>query len=315
MGTATQDVPTDEITPLDVPPTDEALAEEEAAFAGITLDDRPETPVTTDHKTEKLDPEPAPVSTPGVTPVVTPEPKLARITDEQFAGLLKDVESAKELKTLLEQRFGTSMGKIGHIEQIVKQLKDSLAAGESIDVAMEDLKELNDEYPDVAPKVFEGLKRVVGKLKVRAPQIDEARLTTAVNSRVEQEVQSLKKDLPFQIAWGVTDVIAPGWSETVKTDDFKKWFATKEAAYQTKMNTTTVPSEVKSMMDDFAKSKVPPKSSTPPPASLPKPMSPRAAVKRSAVPIQGSGAPSARSGDQDEESAFLAGAQGVQKEK
>lgn len=170
---------------------------------------------------------------------VPPEPEVAyaKITDAQFAQVLRDLDSVKETRSSVEKVRGDVFGKLGGIERTLKALQESTPVGQAIVVKAEDLESFAD-MPDIAEKLAGDLSKVLGKFKgTSAPVIDHdaetLRLTQLVEARVAQERVAIEHKAALdRLADRHED-----WEQVVgaptQQTPFRTWLTKQGAAYET----------------------------------------------------------------------------------
>ncbi len=223
MTTGTIEAPVVEEAPLTE--ADEA-AIKSAAFGEGFKGESTETPT---------EPEPVieAVAEPVIEPVQEPvTPKLAQITEEQFADLLKMHGKMSKL----DEGFGT----LGNLKQRIEQLQASTTSGKPVEVTDEDMADLQAEFPEFADLTKKVLTKVVGKLRGTgtAPVDTEALLTQAearaearVFKRIQDEaaVDLLDEHPDFRTITGNYET-----RETAPTA-FQSWVAKQPADFQKRL--------------------------------------------------------------------------------
>lgn len=166
-------------------------------------------------------PEPTTSEAPVVPAVAETVPEHVQLTKAEYDDLLK----LKGMAGKLDEGFG----RLGNLQQLVKELQTATTAGEPIVATEEDLKELMNEdegFPLVAKSLLPALNRLLSKMRVKgtasaapasttAPApIDREALLTEAETRVEAKrikvvQQEAREDL---------NVLHPDWYETVWGD-------------------------------------------------------------------------------------------------
>ena len=150
------------------------------------------------------EPEPKPEAKPEVKPDETPAPKLAQITEEQFADLMAKASRFDESR----RQIDTLSGHIGGMKQVVEGLKaerKTLTPGQ--------LKRVATEFPELA----EALQADLGEMAGAAvdPKVIEQIVETRVAATRQEAIDS------------TLDAIFDGedWHEQVKSSDYQAWIA------------------------------------------------------------------------------------------
>ncbi len=165
---------------------------------------------------------------------VVPEVEFVQLTKAERQQMLDD---AAALRTALGQLEGKAFGKMGEIQRTLKQIQDT-PRGEAVDVSASDFAELAEHFPEVAEMVIAGVKRASSKAG-SAPAIDKKALAAEIREVLSLELLD-------------SDDSITGWRETVNGDEYKGWLAAQPPSYQTLMNTTEKPSDIKKSLKSFA---------------------------------------------------------------
>jgi len=229
-----------------------------------------------------------------VAPVVpaADEPKMAQIPEDEYRKLLDGVARIEEIEGALEKQFGTAFGKIGGIERVLDQLKSSAPAGGKIVLTDDVIKELSDEYPEMAKVQLKTLQNVVDLLNSRPPALDSA----AQPSPVVDEA-AIEKRVRRAIAEETLDTFDEKWRETIGLPDdknvipntpFRQWLKTQPKEYATRVESTYSAAVLTDALSKFKAAQTKAQG--------------RREVLDAAVEVTGSGgqAPDARSTDDDE---------------
>jgi type I site-specific restriction endonuclease len=185
--------------------------------------------------TERPEPKaeaPAPVeSQEEVTP--DPAPEYVQITREDYARLSQAVERLPVLEQQMAKRLDTAFGKLGVIEQGIRQGGGALSD--------QDLAPFKDEFPE--------LHAVLSK--VRAPAdvvsvVDER--TKAYQEQLESAMQQLRETQMYAV-----EREHPDWQAFTASEAFQGWLATKDEGYRAKVMNTWAPSVIVPALNEAKK--------------------------------------------------------------
>ena len=281
-------------------------AEEEVAFqSGFTGTASP----PTDTPAEQVVEEPVKGEAPPVD-VAAAVAQPATITDVQFKELLAKVGTVDELKSAIEKLRGDAFGKVGGLERTLKQLQESTPVGQPIDVKVEDLAELEAEFPglNLGPSLAKGLTRVLGKLKGTGsaqpgltPEDIDARIAAQSKAATDAAIEFERKRNAMERLTDLHDdwqtVIGPPESQT----EFRTWLKgqgpEKEQAFLSSWDPRYV-AKTLATFKDLKRSA---------PKSLKPAVNSRTQRLAEAVPAKGGALPVSKSQRNEEEEAFAEG--------
>lgn len=205
---------------------------EAAGFASLFKDGPTETPAGNE---QTQTPEPAEAAQ-----EPAPPPKLAQITEDQYAELLARAAAVDELKAGLDKKVDTAFGKIGEINRLIASLQQSTPAGEAISLNDDDLAELSSEFPEIAAMTAKGLNRVLSRLKGTGGTSPD------IESIVQQRLAPVMEALPTRVEAMVSEKLLAkehgDWRAIVgKADEkteYRAWLSTQPAEYQQTVSET-----------------------------------------------------------------------------
>lgn len=239
-------------------------------------------------------------------------PKYVQITEEEW----NSAKSAIGKMTDYDKRFRDFGGTLGGIQDVVKQLQKATPLGMSIEIPDDAFGEMAEEYPDIAKAMRsalgKALKNVRGtKLEDKpaeekpSQQPTQEQLLGIIKQAIyEGQRESLEDEFPDwrDIVGAVKEGEAPN-----QEHPFRKWLASKEAAYQEKINNTNSAGVIARAIGLFKKETANP-APTPPPKKDP---APQAAARRDriqdAVQPRGDGGPPVTPRKSTEDDAFNEG--------
>lgn len=205
---------------------------EAAGFASLFNDGPTETPAGNE---QTQTPEPAEAAQ-----EPAPPPKLAQITEDQYAELLARAAAVDELKAGLDKKVDTAFGKIGEINRLIASLQQSTPAGEAISLNDDDLAELSSEFPEIAAMTAKGLNRVLSRLKGTGGTSPD------IESIVQQRLAPVMEALPTRVEAMVSEKLLAkehgDWRAIVGKPDekteYRAWLSTQPAEYQQTVSET-----------------------------------------------------------------------------
>lgn len=205
---------------------------EAAGFASLFNDEPTETPAGNE---QTQTPEPAEAAQ-----EPAPPPKLAQITEEQYADLLARAAAVDELKAELGKKVDTAFGKIGEVNRLIASLQQSTPAGEAISLNDDDLAELSSEFPEIAAMTAKGLNRVLSRLKGTGGASPD------IESLVQQRLAPVMESLPTRVEAMVSEKLLAkehgDWRAIVGKPDekteYREWLSKQPAEYQKTVSET-----------------------------------------------------------------------------
>jgi len=204
-----------------------------------------------------------------------PAPEYVQITREDFDRINQAVARLPEFEQAFSRKVDTAFGKIGVIEQGLKQ------GGALTD---EDLAPFKDDLPEI----YAALK------KVRAPSNVEALLeerTKPYAERLDQVTTELRETQQATVA-----AVHPDWQAYTQGEEFRAWLGTKDAAYQQQLGSTWSPHIIVSALNEAKQTAAKAKQSA---------KNTRQAVVQAAVQPRGTGGRYVAASDASEEAAYL----------
>lgn len=266
----------EDTTPLTAAEADDAFSGgfEEVDQSGEdkqTDENPPADPAETAETTEDQTPEPA----------ATPEPEFVQLTKAELADIKARLDKVPALEAALTKQGRDTSGRMGGIEQTLKEIKTAVQTGTAPDISEEDFEELKAEYPDLAKLVAAGMGRAAKKTKGASapPVIDAAQISEIVHQAVRPAVQAEVVAHHEDRARQAFTKIMPDWRDIVQSPGWSEWLATQPDDYQQEVKGTW---DHDVLIPAFKKYK---ETLAPPPAQTPKPAAPkRDRFAESAVP-------------------------------
>lgn len=281
--------------------TEDGIDDFEAGYLG--KDAPAEKPTQEPEKTAEVTVEPTEAAAPAVPEAETkPEPEPEPEWKKEIAALRAENEK-------LAQRTRNVEGHIGGLTNAQRLLQESMAAAKAaapkadaptekqLASAIEDPAEwkvIEEDYPEFA----KATKALMAANK--QPQFD----TEAFQRKVSEQVQGQTAAVRQEIIESALDVVLPGWTEKVKTDDFQNWAKAQNDEVKALISSTKV-GDAARMLRLFSEHLAKPPA---PPAPTPKPQNTgRQERFAAAVAPKGTAGVTASRSDEDEFEAGYAG--------
>jgi len=169
-------------------------------------------------------------------PDETPPPEYVQVTKGDWEALQARAAKIDEIAAAQGQMRDTAFGRLGSLEQALRELRTS-AAGQP--VADEDLAQLAAEYPDLAElSIFKKLR--TGNA---APGLDEAQIAPLVDQRVSKAREEITAESERKFEMRLLQRDHPDWRATVGISDdgkavetpYREWLRAQPAEYQQKV--------------------------------------------------------------------------------
>lgn len=169
---------------------------------------------------------PAPEAEP--VPVAV-RPKHVRLTEEQFAELTAAAKKTVVLEGQLSKAFGT----LGDLQKFVKDQKAQTPRGIKAEVSKDAFAGMARDFPELAEHSRAGVEAVLKSIEVGTAEAPDFEKMVAEHA-AKIEIASLEDAFPdwHQIV-GAIDITQ---QQPDANNAFRKWLATKEEAYQERIN-------------------------------------------------------------------------------
>lgn len=228
----------------------------------------------------------------------TPPVEYVQITAKDWA----EVRAAAAKTASYDQQLSKAFGTIGNLS---KQLAEQKAAGQpapaarKFEISKDAFAAMEKDFPELAQQTRAALEAALSGMPVASgAEIDPAKIETMLASYTsKREIESLEDDHPDwrQIVGAVGKDQQPD-----PNHPFRAWLATKDAAYQTRVNGTESAAVIAKAIRTFQnETKTPPKSAVTPRIDA------RADRIKAAVQPRGDNAPAPAGKNDDDE--FMAG--------
>jgi hypothetical protein len=241
---------------------------------------------------------PAPAETPRAE--ATPPVEYVQITAKDWA----DVRAAAAKTASYDSQLSKAFGTIGNLQKLVNgfQAQATPPAGRKVEISKAAFAEMEKDFPELAQQTRAALEAALSGLPgTGAADVDATKIESMLASYTsKREVEALED------AW-------PDWREIVGAVDvtreqpnpdnpFRKWLATKDVAYQTRINGSESAQVIGRAIRSFQNET---KAAQPKPAATPRDTA-RADRIRGAVQPRGdnAGAAAGKTADEEFEAGF-----------
>ena len=174
-------------------------------------------------------------------PVAQPEAQTSdyiQITRDQFAAF----DASARRTVALEQQISRAFGTLGDIQQIVRNLQAATPRGTAVEIPKDAFADMAREFPEMADMVRRGvetaLQGVTGTAQTQV-EADPVKLQAAIDQQVlKLEKEALEDAYPdwMQIT-GAVDMRQGHQPDP--NNAYRRWLASKDGAYQQKVNATS----------------------------------------------------------------------------
>lgn len=174
-------------------------------------------------------------------PVATPDPEFVQLTKAELAELKAGVSKVQALEAQLTKQGRDTSGRMGGIEQTIREIKSAVQTGTAPDISEEDFEELKVEYPDLAKLVAAGMGRAAKKTKSAqpaAPVFDAAHISELVNQAVDTRVPIHLTQREEDGKRKAFDKIVPDWRDIVQSPGWASWLGAQPQDYQEQVKST-----------------------------------------------------------------------------
>ncbi len=210
--------------------------------------------------------------------VQSPEPQaVVQLTKKEYDELKALSTALSDYQATVNKRLDSNFGKLGNLEQIIRSIQDSSAAGEP--VSDEDIAELKSEFPEVAQTLLPALNRVVGKM--RGTRKAGASAQPSQPATPQPSVDELIRQVETRANMRIMTAIEPDWESTIRKPEFTAWLEKQPEDYRTKVQDTEEPSVLQEALSAFKAQQPKPTPATP----TPKPSVPSARQRTLAAAV------------------------------
>lgn len=284
------------MTPDDDTAVDETAQEQDGFASGFT--DKPSEKAPKPDKPEQAAPEKA-------TAEPEAKPDHVQITRDEWEAVRSAAARTASYETQLSRLHGTTGRLQSALAGLQKEtpLQKDAPASRKIEIPKEAFAEMERDFPELAKMNRAALEAALSGMQVAGGDIDDGKLKTMLNDLASgREIEDLEDAYPDwrEIVGAVTKEQQPD-----QNHPFRKWLATKDEAYQAKVNSAEKAFVIRRAIRQFqAETKA--AAATPKPAPEKPRDTARADRFRAAVQPKGDGAAAPPPGNTEEE-AFQAG--------
>lgn len=197
-----------------------------------------------------------PVAAPAVEE--TPPPKLfAGKTEDEIAALLSEIPSMKDG---YRKQIDNLAGNYGKLNAALQKLQTDTPRGEAVTVNDEDLKEMQEAFPELANLTKSALNNVLKRMSFKGVATsDPADIDERVNKLVTEKVTAAE----IAINKNLLGHYAPDWESVIGLPDasgvapqtaYRTWLSAQPSDYQQRINTSNNAIEISSSVKDFQES-------------------------------------------------------------
>lgn len=193
-------------------------------------------------------------------PVVEAQPDPWEGVAPKVKAELESVSSRLASVDAIAHDLKSLQGRYGHISKSLDELK---AAGKAATTAVADAptkaqidqahssekwKQLKEDYPDWADAMDE---RLAALPSTQAPAVDVEAIAARIRAEVEEETgKKLQGVEERAVEFAVTTIKYPGWKATVKTPEWKAWFAAQPPEVRALEDSSSASDAIK-LLDSF----------------------------------------------------------------
>lgn len=175
------------------------------------------------------------------------EPEYAQLTKDEIASFRA---AAADVSSLRKQAL-SAFGSIGNLQTAVNALKAQTPRGGKIEISKEAFAEMEKDFPELANSTRTALeKALAGITGTGTAEPDNTRFTSlfAEYSKAEA-MKSLVEEYPdWHSIVGAVDITK---QEPDPNNEFRKWLATQDAAYQARIYGTESPVVIERAISRF----------------------------------------------------------------
>ena len=191
--------------------------------------------------------------------VVEPKPEYVRVTRKDW----DDVRAAAAKTANYDSQFSRAFGTLGGLQKALTALQTGTPRGGKIEIPKDAFAAMERDFPELAQHTRSALEATLrGLTGTGAADPDPEALTKLITEhsakiRADAEIESLEDAYPD---WGkiVGKVDVLKGEKPDPANAFRKWLATKDAAYQTRLNSTHSAAVISRAIDRFqAETKAP----------------------------------------------------------
>jgi hypothetical protein len=288
------------MTPDDETATVEAEAREADAEFGSGFSGKPAEKPAAGAKTETAAPEGATAAE------AEPAPEFVQITKKDW----EDVRAAAARTASYDAQFSKLYGTLGNQQKLVAALQKQTPEGGKVEIPKDAFSAMERDFPELAAQTRAALEAALSGIHGtgNAAATDDGKIETMMQAYVaKRELEALEDQFPD---WRQTVGAVDATREQPDPDHpFRKWLASKNLAYQNRINSTESAAVIGRAISMFqAETKAAAAKANAKPAAPATPQADaRAQRLRDAVQPRGSNAVAGTNNPNDEDAQFAAG--------
>lgn len=188
----------------------------------------------TGHPAEKVSPKTPDNPEPAATPRVEEKPeKFIQITEKDWTEVKAAAAKTASYDSQLSKAFGT----IGNLQKLVNALQaQQPAGGREVKISPKAFEQMEKDFPELAQQTRAALEAALsGVTGLGAADVDASKIKSMLASYTsEREIEALEDAYPdWRTIVGAVDV---NREQPNPDNPFRKWLASKDAAYQARIN-------------------------------------------------------------------------------
>lgn len=182
----------------------------------------------------------AKVEKPAETPREEPgQPEYVQLTKKDW----EEVRAAAQKTASYDQQLSKAFGTIGNLQKLVNELQSKgtpqpTPSGKKIEISKEAFAAMKKDFPELADQTHAALEAALSGISLGGDaQIDEATVEKMLARITSQrQIEELEDAYPdWRTIVGQVDITK---EQPDPENPFRKWLATKDAAYQARINGT-----------------------------------------------------------------------------
>lgn len=211
-------------------PDEVALAAaEDAAFASGFPDPPP--------KPDKNKPEPKPAK--AEPKAKEPEPDAPVVETPEYVQVTKkDWDEIRAATASHEGQFRKAFGTIGSMQKLINSFQAQTPAGRKVEIPKDAFAAMERDFPELAQQTRGALEAALSGMSGTGPvEIDADKINTLLATyQSKREIEALEDQFPdWKSIVGAVDVSR---EQPDPNNAFRKWLATKDIAYQNRLNSS-----------------------------------------------------------------------------
>ena len=170
-------------------------------------------------------------------PAVTPrekalEPRYVRVTEKEWA----EVRAAAAKTASYDQQLSKLFGTTGNLQKLVSSYQAGTSAGRKVEIPKDAFAAMERDFPELAQQTRAAMEAALqGYTGTGAADADPAKLESMLATYTSRrEIEALEDAFPeWRQIVGAVDMTR---EQPDANNPFRRWLATKDLAYQTRIN-------------------------------------------------------------------------------